>query len=107
MLTRPSPDRVQAWIGPAIGAAAFEVGDDVRAAMGPQAAWAFVPRQGVPGKWWCNLPELAAWRLRQAGCAEVTGSGLCTVADPRWYSYRRDGQTGRFVTLAWLDRQPA
>jgi len=96
----------KAWIGPAIGPQAFEVGADVRDAfLADDAgnATCFVPRADVPGKWWADLPELAARRLRRAGVAQVELSGRCTVSEPeRYFSYRRDGQTGRIATLAWL-----
>lgn len=95
--------RILAWIGPAIGPEAFEVGDDVRQAMGyNETQYFFLP--GVcSGKWWCDLPALAQARLQAAGVLQIDLSGLCTVQDPRFYSYRRDGETGRFVTLLWLD----
>ena len=96
----------KAWIGPAIGPQAFEVGADVRDAFLTDDAGnasCFVPRADVPGKWWADLPELAARRLRRAGVAQVELSGRCTVSEPeRYFSYRRDGQTGRIATLAWL-----
>ena len=91
----------RAWIGPAIGPSAFEVGADVLAAF-PGATSFFVPREGHPGKWWCNLAGLARARLGAAGVEDITCSDLCTVTDARFYSYRRDGQTGRIATLAWL-----
>lgn len=93
---------LRAWIGPAIGPSAFEVGSDVRDAFADMPA-AFVPVAGVPGKWWCNLPMLAEKRLQTAGVVNILQSGLCTVSDDRFYSYRRDGTTGRFATVAWLD----
>ena len=96
----------KAWIGPAIGPQAFEVGADVRDAfLADDAgnATCFVPRADVAGKWWADLPELAARRLRRAGVTQVELSGRCTVSEPeRYFSYRRDGQTGRIATLAWL-----
>jgi YfiH family protein len=95
----------RAWIGPAIGPQAFEVGADVRDAFladDPGSAPCFVPRE-TPGKWLADLPELAARRLRRAGVAQVEPSGRCTVSEAdRYFSYRRDGQTGRIATLAWL-----
>ncbi|MBU4612812.1 peptidoglycan editing factor PgeF [Achromobacter sp. GG226] len=98
-----APDaRWQAWIGPAIGPSAFEVGADVLSAF-PDATRFFVPRDGHPGKWWCDLPGLATARLAAAGVEDVVCSDLCTVADARFYSYRRDGQTGRIATVAWLE----
>ncbi|QEI09229.1 peptidoglycan editing factor PgeF [Pigmentiphaga aceris] len=97
----------KAWIGPAIGPQAFEVGADVRDAFLADDAGndaCFVPRLDVPGKWWADLPELAARRLRRAGVAQVELSGRCTVSEPsRYFSYRRDGTTGRIATLAWLN----
>lgn len=93
-----------AWLGPSIGPEAFEVGEEVRAAFLAQdgaAAGAFRP--GRPGRWLADLPQLARRRLHAAGVAEVGGDSLCTVADPeRFFSYRRDGVTGRMAALAWL-----
>jgi len=95
---------VIAWLGPAIGPQAFEVGDDVRQAFmatGRQAGAAFAP--GVAhGKWMADLYQLARMRLAAIGVEAVYGGGLCTVSDARFYSYRRDGVTGRFASLAWL-----
>lgn len=100
------PARVLAWLGPAIGPAVFEVGDEVRAAFCAHdgaAAAAFVPGR-AQGKWMADLFLLARQRLMAAGVAQVFGGGLCTVSDPaRFYSYRRDGTTGRFAALVWRD----
>ncbi|ARP89940.1 hypothetical protein CAL14_06265 [Bordetella genomosp. 9] len=97
-----------AWIGPGIGPHAFEVGQDVFDAFagdGPGTADRFSPVAGRPGKWLADLPGLAAARLRRAGVDTVHCSGHCTVSDPgRFFSYRRDGQTGRMALLAWLCR---
>lgn len=96
----------RAWIGPAIGADAFEVGSEVRevfVAQSPLAAALFAPIARRPGKWLADLPGLATLRLRHVGVQEIIGCGLCTFSDPdRFYSYRRDGVTGRMATLAWL-----
>ena len=96
--------QVIAWLGPAIGPAAFEVGGEVREAFIAQdaaAAAAFVP--GARGKWMADLFRLARLRLARAGVASVHGGGVCTHADrARFYSYRRDGVTGRFASLIWL-----
>jgi YfiH family protein len=105
----PAPT-LMAWLGPAIGASRFEVGDEVRAAFiaqQPQAAAAFVPSMsGVPGasgKWLADLYLLAQQRLNARGVTRVYGGGLCTYSDPeRFYSYRRDGVTGRMGTFIWL-----
>ena len=96
--------RVMAWLGPAIGPEAFEVGDEVReafVAVAPEAADAFKPAS--EGKWLCDLYRLARQRLLGRGLTRIFGGGLCTVTDrDRFYSYRRDGQTGRMASLIWL-----
>ena len=100
------PHRLRAWLGPAIGLQAFEVGDEVRAAFvaaDPDAVTAFVARP-VAGKWLADLFLLARRRLVAAGVTRISGGGVCTVSAPqRFYSYRRDGVTGRFATMVWLE----
>lgn len=100
-----APARLLAWLGPAIGASAFEVGDEVRAVFcrhDAQAASAFVAH--AQGKWLCDLYLLARQRLAALGVSQVCGGEWCTFSDPRrFYSYRRDGATGRMATLIWLD----
>ncbi|HEU0186278.1 MAG TPA: peptidoglycan editing factor PgeF [Gallionellaceae bacterium] len=95
---------LMAWLGPAIGPAAFEVGDEVREAFvsrQPQAAAAFVA--GAPGKWLADIFQLARLRLQALGVTRIYGGGVCTYSDPeRFYSYRRDGVTGRMGTFIWL-----
>ena len=99
-----------AWMGPAIGPAAFEVGDEVRMAFVRQswsAEAAFLPNER--GRWQADLFLLGRQRLARAGVATVLGGGLCTVSDDaRWYSYRRDARlgmdTGRLATLVWQER---
>lgn len=102
------PHRLRAWLGPAIGAEAFEVGDEVRAAFVADdagAAAAFVARP-LAGKWLADLFMLARRRLVAAGVTRISGGGVCTVAAPqRFYSYRRDGVTGRFASMVWLDKR--
>lgn len=97
---------VLAWLGPAIGPAAFEVGDDVRdtfIADDPGAAEAFVGL-AQPGKWLADIYALARRRLLRAGVVRVYGGGACTVGEPdRYYSFRRDQRTGRFASMVWLD----
>ncbi|MET0935704.1 MAG: peptidoglycan editing factor PgeF [Luteibacter sp.] len=96
-------DGIQAWLGPAIGAASYEVGEEVRAAFvdaDPGAAGVFSPTR--PGHWLCDLYELARRKLATAGVATVSGGGFDTFRDERLYSYRRDGAaSGRFATLIW------
>lgn len=99
------PRDIVAWLGPSIGPRAFEVGDEVRYAFLEKddgAAAEFRP--GRPGRWLADLAGLARRRLAAAGVAAVSGGDLCTHADAsRFYSFRRDGVTGRMAALAWLD----
>lgn len=103
----PAATAWRAWVGPGIGPEAFEVGRDVLDAFladDPATETYFRPRPGVSGKWLADLAGLAEFRLRRAGVQDVTLSGLCTVADAgRFFSYRRDSETGRMALLAWLD----
>jgi YfiH family protein len=96
-------DHVMAWLGPAAGPARYEVGEEVRAAFvdrDARAAAAFVATR--PGHWLVDLPALARRRLAGVGVTRVGGGTECTMADPaRFYSYRRDGKTGRMATLVW------
>lgn len=95
---------VAAWIGPAIGADHYEVDSPVRTAFAgaPGAAQAFSPGRDAE-HWLCDLALLAQARLEALGVASVQQSGLCTYSDPgRFYSYRRDGETGRMATLVQI-----
>ncbi|SNS75899.1 conserved hypothetical protein [Noviherbaspirillum humi] len=98
---------VSAWMGPAIGPERFEVGDDVRQAFVAAAASdqdAFAAIEGKPGKYLADIYALARRRLARAGAVAVHGGGFCTVEDrDRFYSYRRDGVTGRMAALIWFD----
>ncbi|MDO9320062.1 MAG: peptidoglycan editing factor PgeF [Pseudomonas sp.] len=97
-------EQLLAWLGPAIGPAAFEVGVEVREAFvstHPQAAAAFVPSLNH-GRYMTDIYALARIRLAACGVMAVYGGGLCTVSDPRFYSYRRAARTGRFASLVWL-----
>lgn len=98
---------LMAWLGPAIGPSHFEVGNEVRQAFiehDKNSALAFAPH--VHGKWLADLYLLARQRLAQAGVTEVYGGGECTFSDPaRFFSHRRDGNTGntgRMAGLIWL-----
>lgn len=105
LATFPVPGEVMAWLGPAIGPDAFEVGGEVRAAFlqrQAQAAAHFRPSANS-GRWLADIYALARLRLQAAGIGSVHGGGLCTVADPaRFYSYRRDGRTGRMAAVIWI-----
>ncbi len=106
-------NEVVAWLGPAIGPDCFEVGEDVYAAFVQQdarAALAFVPREGngiSAKKWLADIFLLARQRLERNGVIHIGGGGICTFSHPeRFYSYRRDGETGRMAALIWLESVP-
>lgn len=100
------PAEVLAWMGAAIGPQAFEVGDEVRqvfVAQHAEAPAAFVP-QPLPGKWLADIYQLARMRLEQVGVQAIYGGGHCTYQEAdSFYSYRRDGVTGRMASLIWLE----
>jgi hypothetical protein len=102
---RIDPRALIAWLGPAIGPDAFEVGDDVRSAfIADDAAALDAFRPLREGKWLADLFTLARMRLARAGIHEVHGGGLCTFSDPsRFFSHRRDRVTGRMAALVWLE----
>lgn len=97
--------RVLAWLGPAIGPGAFEVGPEVREAfVGVHAGAheAFVPRG--EGKYLADLYALARLRLAATGVTRVSGGGYCTYAErERFFSYRRARQSGRLGAFIWID----
>lgn len=98
-------ETLMAWLGPAIGPQSFEVGGEVRdifISRDARAAEAFVAAAG--GKWLCDIYLLARQRLQALGIHRVTGADFCTVSQAdRFFSYRRDGITGRMATLIWLE----
>lgn len=100
-----APQQLMAWLGPAISQQAFEVGDEVRAEFvgaDAQAAAAFIP--GQPGKWFADIYALAHLRLKALGVTGIYGGDHCTWQDrERFYSYRRDGATGRMGSFIWLE----
>lgn len=105
------PASVQAWLGPAIGPAAFEVGEEVRDGFLSSATPAevavitacFTPVPNRPGHYLADLPALARGRLQAAGVTNIFGGSWCTHSDSeRFFSYRRDGQTGRMASLIVL-----
>jgi len=101
-----APAELIAWLGPAISARHFEVGDEVRAAFiasDPGAAAAFAAN--TRGRWQCDLTALARRRLAALGLTAVSGGSWCTYADPaRFFSFRRDGRCGRMAALIWRQR---
>ena len=99
---------ILAWLGPAIGPQAFEVGQDVVEAFAdagviyPQEAFSPITHQ--PGKYLANIYLLARSRLEAVGIKHIHGGEFCTVTQgDRFFSYRRDGVTGRFASLIWID----
>lgn len=101
-----APHKLMAWLGPAIGAEAFEVGEDVRAAFmahDATAAAGFAPH-GIQGKYLADINLLARQRLNALGVTRIHGGNFCTYHQKdRFFSYRRDGVTGRMGTLIWLE----
>lgn len=95
---------VVAWLGPAIGPRAYEVGDEVRAAFVARdraAASAFAPTR--PGHWLLDLYAVARQRLASRGVHAVHGGRYCTHSDPlRYFSFRRDRTAERMAALIWL-----
>lgn len=100
-----APARLLAWLGPTIAQPNFEVGDDVRTAFVERHAAAdeaFV--RNTRGRWQCDLYLLARQRLAALGITRITGGEWDTYADrERFYSYRRDGRTGRMTALIWIN----
>jgi len=102
------PEQVVAWLGPAIGPAAYEVGADVRSAFVDRDAAAerrFAPN--ARGRWQADLYGLARDSLRGAGVEAIHGGDFCTFREAgRFFSHRREGPCGRMATLVWLDSDP-
>ena len=100
------PSEIMAWLGPAIGPECFEVGDEVRLAFlseSAQSESAFTSHK--PGKWLADIYQLARQRLNRCGVVAISGGDACTVSEKnRYFSYRRDGVTGRMASLVWLER---
>jgi YfiH family protein len=97
------PANLLAWLGPAIGPEAFEVGPEVRAAFmekAPEAQQAFRP---VGDKYFANIYQLARQRLAKLGINQVYGGDHCTFSESStFFSYRRDRTTGRMASFIWL-----
>lgn len=100
---------ISVWMGPAIGPEVFEVGQDVLEAFAPQGddviQKAFTPIKNTPGKYLANLYLLAKYRLHAMGIDSIDGGDFCTYTDSeRFFSYRRDGDTGRFASFIWISK---
>jgi YfiH family protein len=96
-----------AWLGPAIGPSAFEVGAEVREAFMAEdaaSATAFTHHPEAAGKWLCDIYALARLRLARIGIHRVYGGDRCTYRESaHFFSYRREKQTGRMATLIWIE----
>lgn len=99
-----APQNLMAWLGPAISQDAFEVGEEVRDTFmkyDSQTASAFIP--GQSGKWFADIYALARLRLNALGITQIYGGNYCTYRESdKFFSYRRDGMTGRMGTFIWL-----
>lgn len=102
---RSAPEELSVWLGPAIGARAYEVGDDVRdAAIGADAQAVIAFTAGARGKWYMDIYRAAQLRLAARGVGSVHGGDYCTASQPDlFFSYRRDRVTGRMASLIWLE----
>lgn len=99
------PGQIVAWLGPCIGAQRFEVGEDVVQAFGGGPRFAARGVRDGRQRWLADLQGLAQDRLRAAGVAALSGAAACTVEDAsRFFSYRRDGVTGRLAAAVWRRR---
>ena len=97
-------DELLAWLGPAIGPRAYLVGDEVRDTFISHQDQAGLAFQRTAEGWKADLYLLARQRLAVCGVAAVYGGDRCTLSEPEeFFSYRRDGQTGRMASLIWLD----
>lgn len=95
------------WLGPAIGPTVYEVGTEVHAAFvehNPKAKVAFTTTR--LGRWLCDLYTLTRQRLSALGIQNIYGGNFCTFSDSkRFFSHRRDGQSGRMASLIWIRAQ--
>ncbi len=102
-----SPTEMMAWFAPAIGPTAFQVGQEVVdqfVALDPNALSAFTPDPVNNGKYYGNLYQLATQRLQKLGITHIYGGEHCTYRQAEdFFSYRRDGQTGRMASLIWFE----
>ncbi len=96
------PEDVMAWLGPAIGPQSYEVGSDVSERFPGEFPQGFTKRDGL---WLMDLYCLARLKLEAAGVRSVYGGGYCTMDEPaRFFSFRRDGVTGRMASLVWMEK---
>ena len=104
---KTEPAQIMAWLGPAIGPTAFQVGSEVMEqfiAYDQQAEKAFVADSSEKGKFFANLYQLATQRLNTMGVEQISGGEYCTYQQKQqFFSYRRDGKTGRMASLIWFE----
>ncbi|WP_019882141.1 MULTISPECIES: peptidoglycan editing factor PgeF [unclassified Methylophilus] len=97
-------NQLMAWLGPAIGPEAFEVGGEVRAQFMAQDTQAESAFKAKGDKWLGDLYTIAGQRLQTLGVTQVYGGGRCTYSEPEtFFSFRRDGDTGRMGSFIWLE----
>lgn len=100
-------ENILVWLGPAIGPLQFEVGPEVRERFVEDdacAVAAFMTRVENPAKFYADIYQLARLRLQRAGVHRICGGNFCTVSQrEKFYSYRRDGVTGRMASLIWIN----
>jgi len=96
-------EEIIAWLGPAIGPAAFEVGPEVRDAFLAQDLTTDAAFRPIGGKYYVDIWQLARIRLAHRGVSHIMGGGLCTVSDrEQFFSFRRNGITGCMASFIWL-----
>lgn len=99
------PEQIMAWIGPAICASCYEVGDNVRDEACKRYSFASNRFQARQGQWLANLPALAQEVMQQLGILAVYQSNACTFEEKNnYFSYRREAQTGRIASLIWINQ---
>jgi YfiH family protein len=95
-----APQKLMAWLGPAIGPRVYEVGEDVRSALAKYGN-AFSPTR--PGHWLLDLYAVAQQKLQAKGLNQISGGAFCTYSEPEhFFSYRRDRTSARMAALVWL-----
>ncbi len=99
------PAELLAWMGPAIGPQAYEVGRELVDAFPEEFPAGFTPRED---RFMLDLYTLAKLKLKRLGVQAISGGKFCTLSDSaRFFSYRRDGVTGRMASLIWIQSRPA
>jgi hypothetical protein len=101
-----NPEHISVWLGPAIGPSYFEVGHEVRDRFvndDEKASRAFTPHPSLDGKFYADIYQLARLALNKVGVHTIFGGEFCTFSEKeKFYSYRRDGVTGRMATVIWV-----